>query len=200
MHFLVQSISLQLWIETNTSAQQTNGFWSFSSCLSKKIRVHFRRNSFFESWSCPHPHARDQHVRYISGCHIKGTVRETRPESSERFLVAHFSAYAFSSFGDSPIMPTGQQSKSLQLNRSLHFSTWVLQHTLSITLIRLPMANIFCTCQSVTLTLLVLLYSFFWSHQSAQPIKVLRLLTFGVLVIVHPLCRIQSVYQVYWSM
>ena len=40
MHFLVQSIWLQLWIETNNSAQQTNGFWSFSSCLSKKIRVH----------------------------------------------------------------------------------------------------------------------------------------------------------------
>ena len=40
MHFLVQSISLQFWIETNNSAQQTNGFWSFSSCLSKKIRVH----------------------------------------------------------------------------------------------------------------------------------------------------------------
>ena len=40
LHFLVQSISLQLWIETNNSAQQTNGFWSFSSCLSKKIRVH----------------------------------------------------------------------------------------------------------------------------------------------------------------
>ena len=40
MHCLVQSLSLLLWIETNSSAQQTNGFWSFSSCLSKKIRVH----------------------------------------------------------------------------------------------------------------------------------------------------------------